>query len=594
MYCCGRNTLKQLPISETKSKISEIQPVEYFKEKSITIKQVAGSKNATIFLSSDDKLYITGSVVKQFHTIKLDFKPKKISAGYNQCLILSQDGVPYSFTWENSSCLGYTKKEFCVPKKIGKVIDDLKTPSYDPDVVQQIDTPIIDKILGCYLTSNFVSRDLNYYLCGRNSFRQNRETAPVPVLVHRNVIRVFGGVDSENVTFETKDHKFYGIGNKRGILENCEAKDKIYEIKFLNQKKVLSLKCGVSHALALIEENNKTVLYTIGKQKRCGLDRTLVNWEELNFWDNRDLVPTKIRVGCGQSFLILSDNTIYGWGYSLDGQVPKNTANEVLPQKVTVPIQYRHNFEIQCGTATSFFFLKAKNHFGADFYNLLTKKILTDDIISTHPCHRSFIEHRFGLQFAQCKTILETNFSKQDIETCLKWCYGSRIRVDQKLEGMVSSLFNGLILSKKPFKKDILALWADDKSKDFSLLVQEDSGYEKNQQEQEEEEEEEEEEFFEEIPVHKLVLIARSGLFREMFTNISENTNKVKDYSGKTIESLEILIKYFYTDKIELTADDDPELIIEELSDAVEYYQLNANSNLNHELKTIKNNFNLN
>ncbi|KAJ3436095.1 btk-binding protein-related [Anaeramoeba flamelloides] len=119
----------------------------------------------------------------------------------------------------------------------------------------------------------------------------------------------------------------------------------------------------------------------------------------------------------------------------------------------------------------------------------------------------------------------------------------------------------GDIMIYKPHLHD---LFNDEDSKDFTLLIKND----------------EDEDEYEEIPVHKIILLTRSGLFREMFENITEESKSVKDYSGKSIESIEILIKYFYTEKIELTADHDPLLIIEELEDSIEYYQLNENSNI--------------
>ncbi|KAJ3442143.1 speckle-type poz protein [Anaeramoeba flamelloides] len=101
---------------------------------------------------------------------------------------------------------------------------------------------------------------------------------------------------------------------------------------------------------------------------------------------------------------------------------------------------------------------------------------------------------------------------------------------------------------------------------------------------------------YEEIPVHKFILLARSGLFRSMFdyVNEKENLNKAQDYTNKSIESLKILIKYFYTDSIELKTNQDPKFIVDELSDAVEYYQLNDQCNLESELLKIKKQFDLN
>ncbi|KAJ3433236.1 pep-cterm sorting domain-containing protein [Anaeramoeba flamelloides] len=124
-------------------------------------------------------------------------------------------------------------------------------------------------------------------------------------------------------------------------------------------------------------------------------------------------------------------------------------------------------------------------------------------------------------------------------------------------------------------------LFNDEDSKDFTLLIKNDG---------EGEREDGDDDKYEEIPVHKIILLTRSGLFREMFQNITEESKSVKDYSGKSIESIEILIKYFYTGKIELTADHDSLLIIEELEDSLEYYQLNENSNIISPLNEIKNN----
>ncbi|KAJ3436092.1 hypothetical protein M0812_18138 [Anaeramoeba flamelloides] len=128
-------------------------------------------------------------------------------------------------------------------------------------------------------------------------------------------------------------------------------------------------------------------------------------------------------------------------------------------------------------------------------------------------------------------------------------------------------------------------LFNDEDSKDFTLLIKNDD----DDDDDEDEEEDEDEDEYEEIPVHKIILLTRSGLFREMFENITEESKSVKDYSGKSIESIEILIKYFYTEKIELTADHDPLLVIEELEDSIEYYQLNENSNILIQLNEIKN-----
>ncbi|KAJ6234363.1 btb poz domain containing 7 [Anaeramoeba flamelloides] len=167
------------------------------------------------------------------------------------------------------------------------------------------------------------------------------------------------------------------------------------------------------------------------------------------------------------------------------------------------------------------------------------------------------------------------------------------MKFQKKIKNKLEQTFNLLELTYPPsvdktLEKDIAQLYKDDNSKDFKILVKTEN---KNNDKVEDKEGN-----YKEIPVHKFILLARSGLFRELFVYVNEkdNINKVQDYTHKTIESLETLIKYFYTDSIKLKADQDPRLIVDELYDAVEYYQLNDQCNFVNELNKIKKQFDLN
>ncbi|KAJ6247882.1 hypothetical protein M0813_18517 [Anaeramoeba flamelloides] len=78
------------------------------------------------------------------------------------------------------------------------------------------------------------------------------------------------------------------------------------------------------------------------------------------------------------------------------------------------------------------------------------------------------------------------------------------------------------------------------------------------------------------------------------YVNEKDNINKIQDYTNVSIESLKILVEYFYTNSIELTVNQDPKLIVDELSDAGEYYQLNDKFYFKNELLKIKKQFDLN
>ncbi|KAJ3446125.1 phytochrome-interacting ankyrin-repeat protein 1-related [Anaeramoeba flamelloides] len=110
-----------------------------------------------------------------------------------------------------------------------------------------------------------------------------------------------------------------------------------------------------------------------------------------------------------------------------------------------------------------------------------------------------------------------------------------------------------LDMSKKHrIKKSIQQLFLDESSKDFAIIL-------KNNKQ---------------IKVHKLILVVRSALFREMFKNIKDpNITQINDYTGKSINSFNVLIKYLYTEEIDKNDLNDE--IVGELQDSIEYFQLN-------------------
>ncbi|KAJ6229598.1 ankyrin repeat [Anaeramoeba flamelloides] len=226
-----------------------------------------------------------------------------------------------------------------------------------------------------------------------------------------------------------------------------------------------------------------------------------------------------------------------------------------------------------------------KSSYSKDFLELFKSKKLADCTIDEIPCHKLILETRLGKAINQIEEIL-IDYSKEEKNIFLEWAYSGIYQI--KNIDLLKKIAEKFGIAKSDFRSkslglvtDLSVLYTQENSKDFFILVKDDVN---------EEDEENEEEEYEEIPVHKLFLQARSGLFREMFGNVTENSNKVKDFSGKTIESIEIFIKFLYTDSIVLTADDDPILIVEELSDAAEYYQLSSKKKLEEELKEFSKN----
>ncbi|KAJ5073273.1 hypothetical protein M0811_08955 [Anaeramoeba ignava] len=86
------------------------------------------------------------------------------------------------------------------------------------------------------------------------------------------------------------------------------------------------------------------------------------------------------------------------------------------------------------------------------------------------------------------------------------------------------------------------------------------------------------------IKIHKIILIARSELFRGMFISVTEDkSNSVHEYSNKKTKTIQNLVNFFYTDEIPKIKN---KTILKELKECVDYFQLNS-KRLNQLIKKI-------
>ncbi|KAJ5071286.1 ankyrin repeat ph and sec7 domain containing protein secg-related [Anaeramoeba ignava] len=123
---------------------------------------------------------------------------------------------------------------------------------------------------------------------------------------------------------------------------------------------------------------------------------------------------------------------------------------------------------------------------------------------------------------------------------------------------------------RKNLVRDLNKLYQDESSKDFKIQVTE-----KDQKKV--------------FSIHKVILIARSELFRGMFLNVKDDSDFVNDYSEKSIQTISLVIKFLYLDDL-----DEKEIsndVFQELEDVIDYYQLNENSRLKMILDSQKINF---
>ncbi|KAJ6253925.1 erad-associated e3 ubiquitin-protein ligase component-related [Anaeramoeba flamelloides] len=195
-----------------------------------------------------------------------------------------------------------------------------------------------------------------------------------------------------------------------------------------------------------------------------------------------------------------------------------------------------------------------------DWLRLLNRSEITDYKIGKEHIHKLLIETRLINQnndivnIEKLKNIL-SKYSQEELKIFLIWVYSGIIQNSNIIQ-KISKDINIIDFKKKKLIKEISQLYYQEDTKDFTIIIENEG----------------------KIKVHKLILFARSELFRGMFLNVKGEINQVRDYSGKSLKSIKALIKFLYFDTI-------PKKQINkqlklELEDAIYYYQLNTNSNL--------------
>ncbi|KAJ3448142.1 pep-cterm sorting domain-containing protein [Anaeramoeba flamelloides] len=207
------------------------------------------------------------------------------------------------------------------------------------------------------------------------------------------------------------------------------------------------------------------------------------------------------------------------------------------------------------------------------YQKLLEAKEHTDMEISGIKVHSSMLRLRTDLEPQYIKNHLEKALLNEDYyQEFVDFIYGKDFKIQNE---SVKDCFRVLGLDFENFPSFGEQLTKkfnkDNDEKDFTILVPDP----------------EEPEEVDEIDVHKIILQARSGLYRNMFNNVQDNTSQVKDFSGKSIDTLELIIKYFYTGNLDITADMDIDIILEELQDAQEYFQIDPKLNFVNDLHQL-------
>ncbi|KAJ6248133.1 btk-binding protein-related [Anaeramoeba flamelloides] len=547
--------------------------------------------------------------------ITTDLDIQQIVSGYYYCCLLTRDGnmisqylsdkpvkqqtsgivqlAPGSYHW---LCLSYEGKVYSMGKnqngECGVGNHEKQTNLVEINFFSKNDKTVRFISAG-YSQSYFLTTENELYVCGSNSsgniglgFSTNK-----PSLLKRDVLDVFCSQESEAFMFRTINNQIYGSGKNGSGKLGIGRKETIYTptlINFFDQKEVVKIVIAYQHSVALIRENGKNIAYScgIGIVSGHGSNKNYIEFTKIPKLQKNNI----LQIECGYNHTLAMDDQsqFYFWG-SIG-----ITVNHIhtLPKKIMgINFPITESIAIGCGSFNYFIYPSSHTNMARDLMKIYLSGELCDGNIKGIKVHKQMLNCRTSSHFEDIKKILES-YKVEEIKMFLKWVYSDTIE-DHKLIFSICEKFNIENPKKRHLIDDLTTLYKDSKSKDFTILVSDEDQSSEVDEEEDEDEDEDEDEEQDEVHAHKFILAARSELYYHMFESVTEGMDRIPDYTQRSLETLEILMKYLYTGKIELSADSEPDIVLNELSDAHEYYQLTTSTQFISQLNGLRKKYNI-
>ncbi|KAJ5080704.1 rcc1 and btb domain-containing protein [Anaeramoeba ignava] len=442
-----------------------------------------------------------------------------------------------TFLFKNGEISIHQMKE----KKPEKIQIEENIQKVTVDTNDRIIKDIVSSLSSIYLlTSN-----QNAYGIGSNNLGQlgfDSKTLPKtekPILMMKNVSKIFSGNDSLFVFLLNSNQELFGCGynldDQLGLGEIKYNRKTPIKIQNIPKGKIIDIQCGYSHSIMLIENQNQN-------PKRKLYSYTLI---------------------------LTSNSKLIVFGSNEYGQLGTgDTNNQLIPIQIEIPkLRFNEdisNYHISCGIFNSFIYYSPPSfsNLEEDLIKLFERKEFCNISFKTEngeiiKAHKLILKYRLNQNQNQIEKLQEI-ISKKSIKESnqiFEMIYSNRI-INPKLYSEIKEIINSNEKIEETMKRIYLN---ENENEKYFIIERKEKQYK--------------------FP--KLILIMRSELYRGMFLSVTEDkSNKVTDYSELSNKSFQILEYWIYSnqikDEIKITQE-----IINEIERGIDYFQLNqTNPNL--------------
>ncbi|KAJ3429399.1 regulator of chromosome condensation [Anaeramoeba flamelloides] len=604
-YIFGHDSWGFLEAKGSKGKLPCISTLRNF---DFEIESIVCTDDTMLIQKSSNELFLASRSLGE-DLLKIDLpkeeKIMKLASSPENFMILSQSGNCYY---------------------IGEHIITVIIPLTDPQNCSEYSCRLIkyfkkNKI--CIIDIS-MGQQANYFLSSEgklygNGINKNAQLGigtlknkQLPAYITDNVSRIFASPNSDSFFYTTitgnklmafgyNSQSMLGIDNLKSFKQRTPI-----EVPHIKANEVRAVVSGKRHSI-LITREGKTLVS--GDKTTNGISDFRTIFSPIPSLENKNIV--QVSTSFTKTIVKTKDNKFYGWGFGGYFSPIKSVQTWRVPKPIPIEeIKPFHNINIWCSCRLAVIYHTTdKDPIRNDLLNLYKSSKLCDIEINNVKCHKLFLNLRLQIPMNKIETSLKI-FDTDQLKCLCSWVYSDYIENEQTIK----DIFKKLNLKYPPqnnLKNDLLKLYKDNESKNFSILIKKrknkikekkKSKIKKNKDKNKNKKmnktkinqnvaNNENEVGNELIKVHKLILFARSGLFQGLI-DFQPEISQIQDYSKKSKSVLKKIVKFLYTGELNFKQNNSNEETFNELQFSDDYYQFNKYSKFKSELAKIKNKIN--